>query len=59
MIRDQERRRVDQMLCFVTGNLDSRTIGLVCFFFKFLEKGFIIYARKVLLLFLYMDDEIL
>lgn len=52
----EEKTRVDQTLCFVTGNLDSRlifrrTIGLVRFFFKSFEKGFIIYVRKVSLLF--------
>lgn len=54
---EEEKTRVDQRLCFVTGNLDSRlsfrrTIGLVrFFFFKSFDKGFIIYVRKVSLLF--------
>lgn len=58
----EEETRVDQTLCFVTGNLDSRlifrrTIGLVRFFFKSFEKGFIIYVRKVSLLFFFIGSS--
>lgn len=59
----EEETRVDQTLCFVTGNLDSRlsfrrTIGLVrFFFFKSFDKGFIIYVRKVSLLFFFIGSS--
>lgn len=58
----EEKTRIDQTLCFVTGNLDSRlsfrrTIGLVRFFFKSFEKDFIIYVRKVSLLFFFIGSS--